>query len=187
MHVRGVAGTPRPGAPHLDDFAYENVRLALGRFTCSTGKHQKSMRQHGLIEGGRKASGPHCLECHGLLAAKKNTFVGIKMLRATTRFLAPSSRAVRTSVRAASSYVAAIDQGTSSTRVILYDVESGAPVDSHQVCATPAGYPEKKSKSGRGTGFPGYCARHTPHTDARTHARARSRTASRASSYQGVG
>eukprot|EP00040_Diaphanoeca_grandis_P001618 m.19000 g.19000 ORF g.19000 m.19000 type:complete len:554 (-) comp12300_c0_seq1:81-1742(-) len=34
------------------------------------------------------------------------------------------------------SYIAAIDQGTSSTRVILYDTASGLPVGSHQIAIT---------------------------------------------------
>ena len=45
----------------------------------------------------------------------------------------PGRRLLSSSSPSAASYVAAIDQGTSSTRVILYDADSLAPVASHQV------------------------------------------------------
>lgn len=66
-------------------------------------------------------------------------------MMSSSRLLAAAGRtavsaAARGPVRVGSSrfvsYVAAIDQGTSSTRVILYDVESAQPVASHQVPVT---------------------------------------------------
>ena len=45
---------------------------------------------------------------------------------------------IQRNVRLKSTYVAAIDQGTSSSRVILYDAETLAPRASHQIDLTSA-------------------------------------------------